>query len=205
MATPDQMDVEETGEGISPEEQDILDSIVASGLEYFYGDNRASLEQLLSKPQEGANDSVPERVAQAVYRVLMPASQEIQQQGVEVDIGLMFGAATELIDALFEMAIALGVAEGTEDEKAAALFAIVQLHMADSESTPESRAAAQEALQELMDDPDSAEGIEWVKGAIERTGGSPEQAFVMGEQMASASQDAPAPAPQQPQRGLMGG
>lgn len=128
----------------------MFEQMVAGMREHIFGAAEASITQQLQQAQNVTQD-----VGTLTAALMKGGIDQAKDTGTQIGMDVILGAATEVIDDLFDIARALGVMEeATDDDRKEALSVAIQTYAESAEDSPEEQAAMQALLQEL-----DAEGI----------------------------------------------
>lgn len=145
--------------------------------------------------------NLPQDVGAMTMSLVQVAAEQATQAGREFDIEMLLGVATEVIDTIYGIAESIGVIEDAQDEQmlGETLMAAVQLYAQTAEPGSDEQEAAQQALQQMMDDGtfDEARGTIAKMGAKQGVDPFADDDGVAGvDPRASGGQPAPQPARQ---------
>jgi hypothetical protein len=190
------MDENEIEGGGTPEEQKVVDAMIEGLKEHIYGPAENDMVKMLKGSQDVGQD-----IGAATLALVQSAAEQATQAGVEFDLDMLMGVASEIIDSLLRMAEAVGVIESAEDDglRGDAMMAAVHGYIATLEPGSDEREAAQQLLQQMQDGGMVAEAEQTVAEMGARKGIDP---FADDGVDPGAQPQQPAP---QPTRQLMAG
>lgn len=171
------------------------EQMIAGLVQHIFGPAEEDMKAMIRESQDLGTD-----IGAATLSLVQVAADQAEQAGRDFDMTMLLSVATEVIDALLEMAEAMGAIDDPEDEdlRADALMAAVQGYIAQAQFSPEEQEAAQQLLQQLSDEGAVDEAAQTVTSIGERRGIDPfaddEEAPAPGlDQQAQPPQPAPQP------------
>ena len=182
-------------------EEQVFERLSDAVSDYIHGDGRDAIVAGLAESTESLDGTI----GAMTYEIVHQTAEQIEGPEADVvDMDMLFGLATETIDYLIEVAHAMNLPTGDDDDlRADSLIKAVELHMATVQDDPEEVAAAQEMLAVLMEDGTFDEGSAYVNQRLQKEGVDPASVQAEGHRMAAGGGQDPLAAGVQ--QGLMGG
>jgi hypothetical protein len=188
-------------EAVSPADAEVVETMVAGLKEHIYGPAEADMVKMLKQSQDVGQD-----IGAATLALVQSAADQATQSGIEFDLDMMMGVASEIIDSLLSMAEAVGVIESADDDglRGDAMMAAVHGYIATLQPGSDEQEAAKQMLQQMQDSGMVAEAEQTVAEMGKRKGIDPfaEGAPAGVDQGGQPPQPAPQPGGQ---RRLMAG
>jgi hypothetical protein len=173
----------------APESDEALFEEITAGLtEHIFGKGEQGISQQLLEAQD-----LGDTIGAITMSLVTEGMRQASEAGNELDIDIILGVATEVIDNLIQLADALGVEiQNLEELQKHSLIAAVNDYIMTANPSPEEREAAMFMLQQFEAD-----------GAIDE---GADELDAMGAQLPPEIGQQPQQQPQQPARpALMGG
>lgn len=149
-----------------------FETMVAGLRDHVFGKG----EEPIVKRMQEADD--PGRVmGEIVFALVSEAAKQAEQAGRELDMDILMGVATELIDDLTELMAAHGV-ELTDKQREYALLVAQQLHVESSEPSDDDRNIAKQQLAEFKQGGEMDSAVQYVQQRGAEEGADP---FGVGE------------------------
>lgn len=137
----DDDDIEE----MSPEEQDAYETMLSALRSHIFGGAEEGIRAQLRQSQDVAQD-----VGSMTLALVMEASKQAGEAGIETGFDFLIAIATEVIDDLLDIADAMGIVDGvTDDDREKAMFSAIQSYLMSAEVPPEEQEIAKQQLAEL--------------------------------------------------------
>lgn len=169
------------------EQRALYEHIVASLIDYVFGEGETAIADQL---RDGAAD-LPATVGRIAFTLTQEAAQQAEgtPEGELIDLDLLLGVVTEMIDNLLQLAAALRLLPDADNEtvRTDALAAAVEAYLTVAQPSPEEVEAAQALLAQMQG------------------GGEVEAAAQTLQSLGSARGEDPFREPAPPSAGLMGG
>jgi len=180
-----------TQKAVDPDEA-LFEEISAGLITYIFGKGEQSISKQLMESQE-----LGDTIGQVTMTLVKEGMDQAGSAGKELDMDIIFGVATEVIDSLIQLADALGLEIGeVEQLQSHSLIAAVNAYIMTANPSPEEREAAMFMLEQMEQDGTVDEGADQLDqmGAQLPPGMEPQ-----------AEQQPEQPMPQQAPPQLMGG
>lgn len=164
-----------------------FETMVAGVREYLFGEAEQRVRDQLRKAQD-----LPREIGALTMTMCVEGSRQAQEAGVEVDMDIILGLATEVIDDLLAIAEAMGLIESADDDglREDSLLAAVEAYLATSNAGPEEREAAMQMLAQMQGDGSMAEAA----GTLAERGGA-RGVDPFADEQQGGPQSAPPPGP----------
>lgn len=187
---PPNPDQEESAAGDSGDDQQIYETMVAGLTEYMFGKGKADIVSQLKQAKE-----LTQTMGEITFSLVNEAVNQAKQKGIEIDMDILMGVASEVIDSLIRMVQALKIpAPGEQEMREQSLMVAVQSYVSTAKPGSEEQAAAQQLLSMMHNDGTTDAAAGQLQEMGQRAGVDP-----FADSQAPAEQ---APAPQS--AGLMG-
>jgi len=160
---------------MQPMEDDIdgetenYETLVAGLIKHIFGPGEEGVKKQLAQSQD-----LPADIGSMTFMLIDAASQQAKEAQVEIDLDMMLGAASEVIDSLLQIAEAMKLIESADDDdmREEAMMAAVNTYLTVGNPSPEDAEAAKQALAQFGDE-DFAEAEEVVTRMGARRGEDP--------------------------------
>lgn len=166
---PGQLDTAQTAG--QPQEGDpdtvTFETMVAGLREHVFGKGEAAIVERM----KSADD--PGRVCgEIVFALVREAAKQAEQAGRELDMDILMGVATELIDDLTELMAAHGI-ELDDKAREYALMVANQLYVESAQPSDDERNMAKQSLSEMRQSGDVDEAVKYVQQRGAEAGSDP--------------------------------
>lgn len=124
------------------------EEMIAGLVEHIFGPAEPAMKKMIQESQDLGQD-----IGAATLSLMQVTADQAEQAGREFDMEMLLNVATEVIDAILELAAAMGKIEDPEDEdlRADALMTAVQGYLASAQFSPEEQEAAKQLLQQMTE------------------------------------------------------
>ena len=173
--------------------QALVDKLVSQVERHIHGRGR---DEILQKLEQ---NPTADTVAEVTHTTIMDIDTQAAQRGAPLDIEVLLGVATEIIDMLIEIMDAMGIQAVADELREESLIKVALLHMKTVEGDPEQVAAAEEMLATLVQDGTMDMSLNHIS---EKASAEEGQMRAAGRQMAGPSRN---PISAGVERGLMQG
>jgi hypothetical protein len=153
----------------------------------------SQVEQVFLGPQEEqitsalAANPTADTIAQITYDTIIAIDQQAASRGAPLDLDVLIPVATEAIDLLIEILLAIGRVKINEAEmREESLIKVALLHMRAVEGNPEKQMAAREMLAVLANDGDLERSMQHIN---EQSSATPDQMQAAGSAIAAPKQN----------------
>lgn len=171
-------------------ETEIFETMVAGLREHIFGGAEQGIREKLRNTEDVYGD-----VGNMALALVMEAAKQATQSGapIDIDFDMLMSVGSEIIDDLLEIADAMGVLDGVDDDdRTKAMLSAIRAYLMSADVPPEEQEMAKQQLQQMQAEGDVDEAAGQLAALGEREGVDP---FADKEQ----------PPQQQPQRpSLMG-
>jgi hypothetical protein len=142
------------GDAIEADDDAIFQQMTAKLLDYIFDKG----EEAISGKLKGASD-LGEEIGMTTFTLVSEASRQAEEAGKDIDMDIIFGVATHVIDALIELADALGLQPDENAIREDAMIVAVQSYVQSMPPDSEQAEAAQMMLAEMAGDIPEAEAM----------------------------------------------
>lgn len=159
------------GGDIDPDEK-TFEEFLAGVLEHIYGPGYEDISKQLRAGKD--DDSLAKIIGTVSYTLVAEGSKQAEQAQVDLDIDILLGVVTEIIDSLLKLAQKLKIkvkAESSVRERA--LIYTLHTYLTTANPSPEEQQIAQEALREMGSNGMVSEGVAQLHDLGEREGVDP--------------------------------
>lgn len=164
-------------ESATPGEQETFETMVAGLRDHIFG---AAEEGIRAKFRQ--SQDIHEDIGAMALALIMEAGKQAETSGVEVDFEMLLSVGAEVIDDMLEIAEAMGVIDGIDDDdREKAMLSAVRAYLMSADVPPEEQEAAKAALQQMQLDGSVDEAASRIQRLGEQEGVDP---FAEGEQVA---------------------
>lgn len=125
--------------------QKLYDNLLAGLLEFVWGKGKPDIQRQL---QQANADTLATVIGHITFALVQQGAEQAEQRGLQPDVNLLLGVATETIESLEKMAAAMNL---QFDPKAVSLQALVQTLTDYSQSLPPDSPSQQEAKEALAE------------------------------------------------------
>lgn len=140
---------------VDPDEA-LFEEISAGLITYIFGKGEQSISKQLMEAQE-----LGDTIGQVTMTLVQEGMTQASSAGKELDMDIIMGVATEVIDSLIQLADALKLDVGdVEQLQAHSLIAAVNAYIMTASPTPEEREAAMFMLEQMEQDGTVDEGAD---------------------------------------------
>lgn len=170
---------EEETEAVSPDEQEAFETMVAGLRDHIFGGGEQGIRDKLRQSEDVHGD-----VGNMALALVMEGAKQAEASGVDADFEMLMSVGSEIIEDLLEIADAMGVLDGVDDDdRMKAMFSAIRGYLASADVPEEEREAAKQQLQMMQADG----SVDEVAGEIQRLGEKEGiDPFADGEQVPSA-------------------
>jgi hypothetical protein len=181
-------------DGVDQQTQD-YEALVSGLLKHIFGPGEDGVKKQLRQASD-----IPEEVGRMSFLMIDAASQQAKDAHVEIDIDMLMAAASEIIDALLQVAEAMGKIETADDDdmREDAMMTAIHTYLTVGNPTPEDAEAAQQALAQFGD-----EDMAVAEDTLTRMGARRGEDPFAEEAPVDAGGGVVQPPPDAPPRGLM--
>jgi len=126
--------------------QALVDSLVSQVERHIHGRGR---DEILQKLEQ---NPTADTVAEVTHTTIMDIDTQAAQRGAPIEIDVIIGVATEIIDMLIEIMDAMGIQTNPDELREESLIKVAILHGESVEGDPEQKAASEAVLAALVED-----------------------------------------------------
>lgn len=126
--------------------QATFEKMTAALIKHIFGAGEQGIREQLQSSQD-----LPKDIGTLAYTLVEQGSKQAAEARVDLDLDIVFGVATEVIDSLMQLAEAIGVLESADDQdvREQSLIYAVNAYLALAKPGPEEREAAMQMLEQL--------------------------------------------------------
>jgi len=136
---------------------ELFESMVSGLREHIFGKGNEDIVGLL---KDGAD--ISDTIGETTYTLVQSAVEQVKASGGELDLDILLGVATQVIDDLIDLAESVGIEVNRDDDPEAALYSAIQAYLMNSNPDEQERASAQQILQQMKDDGDVDEAAGYI-------------------------------------------